>query len=377
MRLINTRTLRLREFTGRVPPYAILSHTWGKREVSLSEFRRLGSINDSKSLAKIRSACQQAFMDGLEYVWVDTCCIDKSSTAELSETINSMFEYYRRAQVCYALLEDVPSPDPDDAHNPAGCFWKSRWFTRGWTLQELIAPYHVHFFNQSWSKIGEKKGLTKLLESITGVDESVLSGGSLQHISVGRRMSWASNRRTTRPEDVAYSLLGIFDINMPMLYGEGMKAFIRLQEEILRQSDDQSLLAWRCTEPAFCSAPARGLLASSPRDFANFRSRLVDHGPKKGSLIQGDDIVPFQEFHEAENLVEMTNRGIRITSVVHDLQPQRPFESLALGLNCCTGDPGTSVVGIYLERHSGDRYVRARPCIRAGCESRQDTGKWV
>jgi len=179
----------------------------------------------------------------------DIVCIDKSSSAELSEAINSMFKWYRQSEVCYAYLEDVPpSPEPLGTTGKTismlgPAFAASRWFRRVWTLQELLAPSRVRFFDNKWGEIGERGDLSSVLEDVTGIEAGVLNGASFADISIGHRMSWASQRETTRAEDMAYSLLGIFNINMPLLYGEGHKAFIRLQEAIMNQSEDQSILA--------------------------------------------------------------------------------------------------------------------------------------
>ncbi|TBU21976.1 hypothetical protein BD311DRAFT_706275 [Dichomitus squalens] len=207
----------------------------------------LPSIWDDPELSpKIRDACAFARANGFRYIWIDSCCIDKTSSSELSEAINSMFVWYAEAQVCYAFLADVPVGED---HTAAGSsFRRSRWFTRGWTLQELIAPWDVVFLSCDWTVIGSKNTLSRLVEEITGIDREVLlHEKSLDSVSVAARLSWASKRTTTRAEDQAYSLLGIFDINMPTLYGEGERAFRRLQEEIMRRVPDQSRFAWgRC-----------------------------------------------------------------------------------------------------------------------------------
>ncbi|KAM0420978.1 hypothetical protein ACHAPT_011221 [Fusarium lateritium] len=245
MRLINVDTLDLEEFYGdQIPKYAILSHTWGRGEVTFQNWRDRDAVSQMPGFAKIRGACRQARKDSLSYLWVDTNCIDKTSSAELSEAINSMFAWYRDAQACYAFLVDVPAlPGSDPEFMKA--FRNSRWFTRGWTLQELIAPREVVFFDQKWKKIGRKSAsLRREIAAITGIDAAFLTGHSLIRASVAQKMSWLSRRVTTRVEDMAYCVLGIFDINMPLLYGEGMKAFIRLQEEIIKVSTDHTIFCW-------------------------------------------------------------------------------------------------------------------------------------
>jgi hypothetical protein len=175
---------------------------------------------------------------------MNRCCIDKSSSAELSEAINSMFRWYQKATVCYVYLADVSR----DMAQPNGYdhseIARSRWFARGWTLQELIAPSNLIFYAKEWHRIGTKNDMCDFISETTRIDVEILQGQDLELVSVAKRMCWASNRTTTRVEDIAYCLLGIFDINMPLLYGEGKKAFLRLQEEILKVSGDHSLFAW-------------------------------------------------------------------------------------------------------------------------------------
>lgn len=392
MHLLNVETHRLEEyFDDGVPPYAILSHTWDADEVLYRQICGEAGYAPGSS-AKVDGCCAQAARDGLRYVWIDTCCIDKSSSAELSEAINSMFGWYRRAAVCYAFLADVPDEDGegreenrreqhdggsgggvsdagsseaggapsgdgghDSGHHPAdgpsgdddciddddwtddigsdddpgyhrnssstdtdtdteddeddnlglnSAFAKSRWFTRGWTLQELLAPDNVVFFSASWSPIGRKLAThrygryareTRLrlassgsrstyeihrriraLPAITGIPKRCLDASSppFARASVAQKMSWAAGRQTMRREDRAYSLLGIFGINMPLLYGEGDNAFVRLQEEILRLSDDLSLLAWGYRLPL--TSYGSNLLAKSPDDFAKYGEIYID-----------------------------------------------------------------------------------------------------
>ncbi len=243
LRLLNTKTLTLTEFVGAVPRYAILSHTWGDQEVSYQEFD-LPTRESKRGFAKILGCCRQALEDTLEWVWIDTCCIDKTSSAELSEAINSMYAWYRGSEICYAYLEDVHDQGPTHEF-PLFQFRSARWFTRGWCLQELIAPPAVEFYTAGWRDIGTKSSLRDLLRDITAIPlEVLLESGSVVRCTVAERMSWASNRNTTRVEDMAYSLLGIFGVHMPLLYGEGERAFSRLQDEILRQVEDYSFLLW-------------------------------------------------------------------------------------------------------------------------------------
>jgi len=171
--------------------------------------------------------------------WIDTCCIDKTSSAELSEAINSMFSWYQKSQVCYAYLSDVSS-SANDHYKAKSEFRRSNWFTRGWTLQELLAPKFVEFYDQNWVEIGTRAAMQKLLHEITGIRTFDDIGSA----NVAEKMSWASRRVTTRIEDQAYCLMGLFGVNMPLLYGEGAKAFLRLQLEIWNMTNDESIFAW-------------------------------------------------------------------------------------------------------------------------------------
>jgi hypothetical protein len=175
--------------------------------------------------------------DGLEYVWVDTCCIDKSNNNELSEAINSMFRWYHNAIKCYVYLSDVSTNNHDQSNlslqSWEQAFRNSRWFTRGWTLQELLAPPSVEFFCSKGNRLGDKRSLEQQIHDITGIAVQALEGTPLSEFSVDERISWARTRQTKREEDRAYSLLGIFNAHMPLIYGEGMEsAFSRLEEEI-------------------------------------------------------------------------------------------------------------------------------------------------
>jgi hypothetical protein len=266
MRLVNTATCKLEEFSGRIPEYAILSHTWEEQEMS---FQDMQGCNAEKTagFAKVKSCCELVEREGFEYVWIDTCCIDKTSSAELSEAINSMYRWYKEAQVCVAYLVDVPSEE--DPHPLYSAFARSKWFTRGWTLQELIAPPSLEFYGKDWSEIGTKLSLHDTVSKITGIPIPVLKLGDVGSFSVAQRMSWASKRQTTRIEDMAYCLMGLFDASMPMLYGEGKRAFIRLQEEIMKISDDYTLFTWTASKEGVRDWIGQGLLADSPADFVH------------------------------------------------------------------------------------------------------------
>ncbi|KAJ5527896.1 hypothetical protein N7513_012055 [Penicillium frequentans] len=343
MRLLKTTTLQLEEFPpDRIPPYAILSHTWGADEVLFEDIR--SNTADTKATwTKVKEICRLSLERGLEYVWIDNCCIDKSSSAEISETINSMFMHYEEAAVCLAYLADVPFGHA--LEEPGSPLDQSRWFTRGFTLQELIAPSEIIFLSQDWHEIGTKHSLRKALFRITRIDDDILMNQkSLECVSVARRMSWAAHRRTTRPEDIAYCLMGIFSVNMPMLYGEGStKAFLRLQEEIMKHSDDQSIFAWVKTDASPSSL--HGLMATSPANFAGC-----------------SDIIPYQDWVPREPY-SMTNRGLQIAL---PLTPTKGGLYVAL-LDCPSPPHYTGFLGIFLKRLSevDEQYARVKIGILA------------
>ncbi len=287
MRLLNTGKLEIKQFgDNEVQSYAILSHTWGNEEVTFQDMVG-GHSTGKEGYEKVKNSCSVAAADGFEYVWIDTCCIDKESSGELSEAINSMYRWYQQADVCYAYLADVPS----DTVNAGSEFIESKWFRRGWTLQELIAPSKVIFLDKEWQKIGTKSSLQDDLSRITHIPVNVLLGDdNLESVSVAQRMSWAVKRETRKIEDRAYSLMGIFGINMPLFYGEGKRAFVRLQEEIMKVSDDHSIFAWKSKEEN-----QGGLLATSPDAFE-----------------ESANIVPFNPFIPSDSPLAVSNKGIHL-----------------------------------------------------------------
>lgn len=350
MRLLHAQTKQFAEFFDQIPPYAILSHTWGSDELTFRQMEQKG-YTPSK---KIDGCCEQALKDDLKYVWIDTCCIDKSSSAELSEAINSMFNWYRKSEVCYAYLSDVRPRIkislPDDEFPEY--LDESRWFTRGWTLQELIAPKNVVFYDKSWNLIGRKspskndRKFTRYLSKATQIDFYALRyQNSFSNFSVAQRMSWAAKRTTTRVEDTAYSLLGLFEINMPLLYGEGTRAFSRLQEEILKASDDESIFAWnfgkttRQHESLFAS-----LFASGPPDFSSCR-----------------DMIPSTPAGLGPSHYTLTNKGLYIETRICYL----PIEGgIALVCLNCSKSPTAKwqSLAIVMVQSRENHMIFSRPC---------------
>lgn len=372
MRLLDAKTLELVDITGDdTPPYAIISHTWGDEEVTIQQLRRLGghshltssspkpldkkrrAILSKKGHVKIAGAARLAVSRGLDYLWIDTCCIDKTSSAELSEAINSMYLWYEQSAECYAYLSDVEPPATQDASAFDESLRNSRWFTRGWTLQELVAPKIVLFYASDWSPLGHKHTppeFAKAISEITNIDKEVLDGtiDPLQ-LSVSARMAWASHRNTTRLEDTAYCLMGLFQVNMPLLYGEGKRAFTRLQEEIIQRTDDQSIFAWNSFDVEEDPDALFGLLAQSPAQFKDAGALQV--------------LPPLPVYASAPS--GMTNQGLRVQLY---LLPRTFTDTTVMEedyfaiLDCVKRDRDIYLCpALHLRRLSEDQYGRLQP----------------
>ena len=342
---------------GDIPKYAILSHKWGPEheEVTFEDLTERTGKN-KVGYRKLTFCAKQASRDGLQCFWVDTCCIDKSSSAELSEAINSMFRWYQNAERCYVYLSDV-SRSISDRNGRRSWKWKrefkkSEWFTRGWTLQELLAPREVIFYDRQGNTLGTKSEHARWISKITAIDAEALVKAERSHgtterlstFSIAQRMSWASRRITTRTEDTAYCLLGIFNVNMPLLYGEGERAFIRLQEEILRNCCDDSILAWGLDAEARYplvpdieeSSSRSPILASSPKDFESC-----------GNLVCAT---------ARDSPFSMTNLGLEIQLPMVPICSSRSGNTVTapnkragwIGLLSCSPGTDTELVGIIL-----------------------------
>ena len=342
--------------------YAILSHRWIAQEVDYGEMVKLAKmaaeerdeIRQRDGYQKILQSCKQAQMDGYEWLWVDTCCIDKRSSAELSEAINSMYRWYENAQVCYAYLHDVPGssfPTASDDESYSEFNGWPEWFSRGWTLQELIAPSNTQFFNKSWQSIGNKRMLAPTLAGITGIPEHILIDGLHgNHPCVAQIMSWAANRTTTRMEDRAYSLMGLLNVNMPMLYGEGKKAFHRLQLEIIRASNDQSIFAWY---PSIEREQPGSILADDPRDFRNCGEMELMRHDEFIRFLTDDLPEELDSIEDQLNTFPVTNRGIQICLF---LRPYRGSRTRFHARLPCRFGPRDSPVTIALTLWESNYY---------------------
>lgn len=326
MRLLNTSTYGFEEFSDRpIPYYALLSHRWEKRESSYQSYN-LRQGNDGPGVRKIVHFCDfaKAQQPPYRYVWVDTCCINKQDNTELTVSINSMYGWYQNARARFVYLRDLPPKDEAHKKERRDAFCNSVWCQRGWTLQELLAPPRVVFCDRNWEVYGCKARLSKEIEGITGIAKPFLDGTYKPgQASMAMRMSWASIRQTTKPEDMAYCLLAVFDMSMPLLYGEKKKAFMRLQEEILKHSDDESIFAWTADYPHW------GMLAPLPKAFQH-----------SGSIVN------FKLCLEQRMPYEMTNKGVRFPSAsdtyaTDDVDPSTAqpmgYDSHIVELGCFIG----------------------------------------
>jgi hypothetical protein len=329
--------------------YAILSHTWAQNnweEVSFDNMKDLATARKKPGFEKLEQVCKKAARAGIPYFWIDTCCIDKTGPHDqVQSEINSMFHYYSHAEVCYVVLSDVPGSCPrmteraklQEVFPKSKWTWEkhisaSRWFTRGWTLQELIAPKKVEFYNRRWMWIGSLRGgLLETVSKVTQIPERLFKSGHasvLEDYTIAQRMTWAANRRTTKEEDMAYCLLGIFNITMATIPGEGRRSFERLQLEIIRRSTDHSIFAWNW-RPEF------------GRDYLNRKETLF--APHPSYFSTRDPIVPMRptraENARREHPFEMTNRGleIRLPVLTDSTKPKGSKDRLAL-LNCSYQD---------------------------------------
>jgi hypothetical protein len=346
MRLLNTSTRELENFIGAdTPSYAILSHTWEPEgEFLFEDLTRIPNTEHRSrpGYSKVENACLRALKDGCKYIWIDTCCIDKTSSAELSEAINSMFRWYERSSICYAFLSDVADGKVS--------FGKSRWFSRGWTLQELIAPDHVVFLDAHWQDIGDRQQLTDKITLTTGIEQHMLvmrhprASDLLRGFSVAQRMKWASKRETSRVEDMAYCLMGLFDVNMPLLYGEGDKAFRRLQEAIINESADHSVLAFR--------APGASIV-----EWSAFSPVLAPHVRFFCEDIRCEWMQSSEPPRYANGNVVLV-AYVTALNVAQDGVVERYAPSHVAYLDCFFDDDYLSRPAIFLARLGPDRYKR-------------------
>jgi hypothetical protein len=378
MRLLHTRSLKLVDFFSHgLPPYAILSHTWGPpNDEVLFEDIQAGreKAEEKASFSKLHYTVNQAIADGLEYCWIDTCCIDKKSSAELQEAINSMFMWYAKATVCYVYLSDVCHAR--SVEEGASQFRMSRWHSRGWTLQELIAPQKIDFYDYDWEFIGTKSTLCAILSDITRISRDILNGNApIETACVAQRMSWASQRETSRPEDLAYCLMGIFSVNMTMLYGEGNKAFVRLQEEICKESDDHSIFAWQNMDAENSGNIGHGVLAEHPRHFRDSWAISVEDKRHKSN---GPPI-----FYIARSPIAMMNQGLQMNSYLLTLK-SLGADICILILRCWIKLPAHAdkgYIGILVRPkylHSpGTMHVRLRSDVLVLCKDRPHLTKEI
>jgi hypothetical protein len=399
MRLLNTTTFELysegQEYF-KSEGYAILSHRWVGAETTFqqigahsSELRNAGDRRiASPQLDKIRGACSTARHLGFKWMWIDNCCINKESATEQSESINSMFRWYRDAQVCITYLSDVElheQANDQTKHsifNAVGSNSPSEWFSRGWTLQELLAPRDMRFYDRNWKFMGIKVALADEIEAITGIEASYLAETrDFRKACIATKMSWMAGRTTTREEDVSYALLGLFNIMMTPQYGEGQRAFLRLQHELLSRTADESLFAWQMPNPnageAFGIAPSSGttwvpdewgMLAPTPNWFKDCRNMTIEGGKqimrpaqvfqqvREGVQVpiwkvEGDTV--FQVFWHVTSFTVVG--ALPAYFIIKGLMKRKIMKGRVVPLNCWVRDEKgkLAAVGIFLQAIPG------------------------
>ena len=346
-------------------PYAFLSHRGIASDVDYQEMVNLGGMNTTEQdkirgrlgYAKLLQACIQAKIDGCELVWIDSCCVDKRNAVELSEALNAAYRWCENSERCYVHLHDVDGPFPakrDKTRYPDFDGWPE-WFSRAWTLQEMIAPRTVLFFNKHWEFIGDKYKFAATLQDITQVPKRVLTDGlSGNRPSVAQIISWGANRRAGRVEDRAYSLMGLLDVNMPLLYGEGKKAFHRLQLEIIRASNDPSIFAWAWHGE---SVRTGSILADDPSFFRHCSEMEVMDYDKFIQQLKGSFPDEFPSVDESYfGTSAITNRGI------HTWMFLRPYVDsgsvFKAWLPCRNGSRGPLVtINLAVQNYNYYRYL--------------------
>ncbi|KAI6080838.1 heterokaryon incompatibility protein-domain-containing protein [Hypoxylon rubiginosum] len=334
--------------------YVTLSHCWGRpdgnnawihddQEYTYQDaLASLPSMRKPAGFGKIIRTCELARKAKIKYVWIDTCCLDQANISEVAHGINSMFEWYRKSSFCVVYLADVtwtPSINRNDLRRQLS---NSRWFERAWTLQELIAPKEVRFYNRDWNYIDSKTGLADEIYTITHIDYRILRGTSACSMcSIAHRMSWAANRKASKPEDLAYSLLGIFNVHLPMIYGEGLRsAFHRLQQAITMTTSELSIFGWSARN--FPNNNISNIFANSPADFASSHD-LIGNIPEKH--------------------YELTNKGVLITYILRKVrfeERDRRYYRLFLPIGYRTASGGQpDVIGIFLRKIDNEVFMRA------------------
>lgn len=393
MRLLNTTSLNFHtgEHTDfREEGYAVLSHRWIPQEITLDQFGshveelRFGAGALSPLLEKIRGACKTVRSKGIKWIWIDSCCIDKRDLVETTEAINAMYRWYRNSSLCIVYLYDVKKNDAITTADPhifdrLGQERPSEWFSRGWTLQELLAPRQLEFYDKEWTYIGTKKEMKTAIATITRINEDYLTGKKdFTTACIAQKMSWMAGRTTTKEEDIAYSMVGLFGITLTPVYGEGMRAFTRLQEILMSSRFmEESLFAWKM--PAVnagdqynassdkWAADEWGLLAPSPEWFAGCAGirRLNGLGPRqvpftmeptgiKGPVGRNPCTSKVRPWYMATKILGSVLFGFLPGIIPYfytrHLIKKALNEDYAFGLHCFEVDDsgGRKLVGIYL-----------------------------
>ncbi|KAL8650211.1 MAG: hypothetical protein Q9226_005235 [Calogaya cf. arnoldii] len=381
IRLLNVESLTLQQFKDDdCPLYVILSHRWAEDPsdevvyddmAHFHEHRQSPQWKKARSAAKIVGACQKVLEDtsqAIRHIWIDTVCIRQDNPMELSTAINSMYRLYSDAEICFVYLSDYLRLQDQT-------LGQSDWFTRGWTLQELLAPHTVKFFDKEWEYLGEKSDLKRQLSSLTGIGPVYLSIDA-RYASISARMSWTAGRKTTVPEDTAYCLLGLFDVSMPLLYGEGKeRAFLRLQEEIMKYSDDHTLFVWKKEDQRPVGTTCgNAKVGEPPQMFLTFFDDHTENQHRKCPVLDNTGLLAtspdyfrstgyYRRYPDSQynKPYQMTNKGIAIDLRLRVLRDgDRLIEDQFIAILACH-DSYEGYVGIYLQKIEEGRWARILP----------------
>lgn len=396
MRLLDTETYELRDHAGYPVKYAILSHRWYSEEITfntLDPVRLRDKTVFTPQLNKIRGACDQARDDGWKWIWIDSYCIDKTSSEEVARSIRSMFQWYRKAETCYTYLTDVSKSAKSRNVLESAPGNPSEWFERGWTLQELLAPRKMTFFDTSWNEIGDKLELAPAIERITGISARYLRDiEDFRTASVATRLSWQASRKTTQIEDMAYSLFGILDVALTPMYGEGREAFMRLQRELVDTRPDESLFAWTAPTGSLPShgrssswSPDEwGLLAPSPDCFRDSRDVVIGNPfrnrPPGSIAVTREGVrfpMTFRELQSTTRMVAPLHFVLPFSPVLIDRIRHKHQKVFAISLNCWRRDSRSDPrpIELYLSRDgTSDDAWRRCMCSELGLDEKMYRG---
>ncbi|KAJ8519460.1 hypothetical protein ONZ45_g3573 [Pleurotus djamor] len=375
----NAKVAAIMRFHGR---YAILSHTWANRELGFRDVNveggmGVGSLEKKEGYAKLDGMCRVAGEFMCRYVWFDAVCIDKSNTMEMEETIHSMWKWYQNAYICIVHLSNtnlkLPSYPANSSVSPTGPrrrgdskrkqLKEDPWFRRGWTLPELLAPKRIKFYLGDWTKMDQRVGrrfdicrvqeegfdfgaeyvqFLRLVADAATVPVCAVKQFSLRTHSAPEVFHWISKRITTRPEDLSYCLMGMLDIHIPIIYGEGHEnAFYRLQSACLQSSPSRLIFHW-----FGMPSPKNSMIAADP---SAFKHTGTYEGYVDGQLL-------FRDHMDIDTSFVLTNAGLRMMVTLFDVRvvSVHPYDEMYDHFRCAIfEDDDTEILALKAHRAVG------------------------